>query len=424
VPVSRSTSRYRQAPLAVQAYVGAAVALALLLPLWLRAEALTRPQHGVLATLVSLLVVSAVNVELGRLVEGGMSLAQRPHKALSAWAFCSALLLPLPCLLGVVAFSYAHARWRGMRVPLWKWVGSAGFVVLAAVPAGVVAHRVNHGDPNLMDANGGWGLLGAVLAAVTFLAVETALFHGSAYLNVPEDERWLRRTLADRSFYLTEAAVLLMGALSAAIWTSGAWFLLLLLPVYGLAQRAVMTAPLRERAETDDKTGLLRFESWRELSVAEQRRCRDRGRAWSVVFADLDHFKAYNDTYGHLAGDAALVAVAEALRGELRSQDLVGRFGGEEFCVFLPDTPPQVAGAVAERLRRAVAGCVLPAAGSHATISVGLVSCAGGDDVELVEALTAADRALFTAKLGGRDRVAVRDVADVAGPLPVVHLAD
>ena len=405
--MSGSTSRYRQAPVAVRAYVGTAVALAVVVPLWLRADGVTTPQHDLRATLVWLLAVSAVNVELGRRVEGGMSLSQRPHKALSAWAFCSALLLPLPCLLVVVALSYAHARWRGMRVPLWKWVGSAGFVVLAAVPAGIVAHRVNHGVPNLMDANGGWGLLGTVLAAATFLAVETVLFHAIAYLNVAEDERWLRRTLADRSFYLTEAAVLLMGGLSAAIWTSGAWFLLLLLPVYGLAQRAVMTAPLRERAETDEKTGLLRFESWRELAVAEQRRCRDRGRAWSVVFADLDHFKSYNDTYGHLAGDAALVAVAEALRGELRSQDLVGRFGGEEFCVFLPDTPPLVAGVVAERLRGAVAGCRLPALGSHATISLGLVSCAAGDDVELVEALTAADRALFTAKVAGRDRVAV-----------------
>ena len=127
-----------------------------------------------------------------------------------------------------------------------------------------MAHRVNGGDPNLMDDNGGWACSRAASsAAAVFLAVETVLFHGIAYLNDADDEAWLRRTLAGRSFYVTEAAVLLMGALSAAVWTAGAWFLLLLVPVYGLAQRAALHEPLRERAETDGKTGLLRFESWR-----------------------------------------------------------------------------------------------------------------------------------------------------------------
>ncbi len=159
--------------------------------------------------------------------------------------------------------------------------------------------------------------------ALVYLALETVLFHGIAYLNVREDELWLRRTLAGRSYYLTESAVLLIGALTAAVWEAGAWFLVLLVPVYGLMQRAALAEPLRERAETDDKTGLLRFESWRALAATEKQRCQDKGRPWSLLFVDLDHFKAFNDTYGHLAGDSALVAVAAALGQQLRATDLV-----------------------------------------------------------------------------------------------------
>ena len=140
-----------------------------------------------------------------------------------------------------------------------------------------------------MEGQGGRGLLATCLGAAVFLAVETALFHGSAYLNHAGDEQWLRRTLAGRSFYVTEASVLLMGALSAAVWTAGAWFELLLVPVFVLAQRAVLHEPLRERADTDGKTGLMRFETWRRIAVAEQQRCVGKGRSWRVAFADLDH---------------------------------------------------------------------------------------------------------------------------------------
>jgi diguanylate cyclase (GGDEF)-like protein len=243
------------------------------------------------------------------------------------------------------------------------------------------------------------------------------LFHAVAYLNHAEEEQWLRRTLAGRSFYATEASVLLMGALSAAVWVGGVWFLVLLVPVYGLAQRAAMHEPLRELAEKDGKTGLLRFESWRRIAVAERQRCQAKGRSWSVAFADLDHVKGYNDNYGHLAGDEALAALAGVLHSELRSRDLVGRFGGEEFCVFLPDTAAAEAALVAERLRRAVAACVLPGTGAHATVSIGVVTIGPRlDGLEFIEVLTAADGALFEAKMSGRDRVCARELDPVPVP--------
>ena len=75
----------------------------------------------------------------------------------------------------------------------------------------------------------------------------------------------------------------------------------------------------------------------------------------SLVMFDVDYFKRVNDTYGHLAGDAVLQGIAEIFRAQLRHYDVPARFGGEEFCILLPETPPDQAMEIAERIRRAVA---------------------------------------------------------------------
>jgi diguanylate cyclase (GGDEF)-like protein len=413
-------SRLRDTPLPVRVLIAGSLGAAVLLPLLLVSHGEVRSAHRQVVTGAVLILLSVLNVEIGRFLEGGIGNSQRPHKGLSAWTFAAALVLPTPWLLPVAGLTYLHARWRGLRVATWKWAGSASYVVLSGLCAAVTARALRGTDPNWMDQDGGRGLFVVVAAASVFLLVETALFHGSAYLNHVEDEQWLRRTLSTPSFYLTEAAVLLVGGLSAAIWTGGAWFLVLLVPVYGLTQRAVLHEPLRERAELDGKTGLLRFESWRRLAVVAAQRCTARGEPWSVVFADLDHFKVFNDSYGHLAGDEALVAVADVLRGQLRSCDLVGRFGGEEFCVLLPGSSPAEATEVAERLRAAVAGMSVGATGRQVSVSLGVVTVEHqGTLGEFVHVLTEADRALYDAKLAGRDRVHSRLLitADAGAPV-------
>ncbi|WP_188111149.1 GGDEF domain-containing protein [Nocardioides antri] len=394
-------------------WVSAAVTAALVLPL-----VLAPVGHGQMTDhpeLTGLLLVglSILNVEIGRILEGGVSDSQRPHKGLSAWAFASALLLPTWWLLPVVGVTYAHAWWRGLRVTPWKWVGSASYVVLAALAAAASAHVVLGGTQDLMQGDGAVGLLAVLTATAAFLAVETAMFHGSAYLNHAADEVWLRQTLRTASFYLTETGVLLIGGLSAAIWTGGGWFVVLLVPVYLVTQRAALHEPLREQAEHDAKTGTLRFESWRRLAMVAADRCHRKQRPWCVLFADLDHFKAFNETWGHLVGDAALVTVADAIRAELRAEDLLGRFGGEEFCVLLPDVTPEDAGRIAERIRCGVSTAAVPAA-APVTISIGIATITPGDGpTEFVAALTAADRALYRAKDDGRNRTGMVEVGAI-----------
>lgn len=400
---------------AAQGWVSAAVAAALVVPLALDHEV----GHGHTRldplALGVILAMSVLNIEIGRLLEGGAADGQRPHKSLSTWSFACALVLSIGWLLPVVVVSYAHARWRGMRVPLWKWVGSAAYVVLAGVAAAAAAQAVLADQATLVQGDGLRGLVAVLAAAGAFLVVETVLFHGSAYLNSADDEQWLRQILAQPSFYVTELGVLLVGGLAAAVWTAGAWFLALLLPVFVLAQRAVLHEPLRERADHDDKTGLLRFGSWHRLALNAASRCHHRREPWSVLFVDLDHFKQFNDAWGHLAGDLALVAVAETLRGEVRKDDLLARFGGEEFCVFLPHADADEALGIAERIRVAVSTRELPG-GQRLTASVGVSSAgpsAGATDVDV--ALLAADRALYDAKRGGRDRTCTRPAAPPEG---------
>jgi diguanylate cyclase (GGDEF)-like protein len=387
-------------------HITACIAAAVVLPLVLGAPTgeFTRAE---LLTASALIGLSVVNVEIGRLLDGGLNNSHRPHKALSAWAFAAALLLPLWWVLPVVVTSYAHARWRGLRLQPWKWVGSGAYVTLAAVAAGAAAGALR-GPADTWPAGGPRDLAVVTLAAALFLVVEAVLFHGSAYLNHADDEVWLRRTLRSPGFYATEAAMLLVGGLSAAVWTGNPWLLPLMLPAYGLAQQAALNDPLQQQARTDAKTGAYRYESWRSLALAERERCAARGQPWSVVFADLDRFKPYNDTWGHLAGDAALAAVANQLKAHVRGRDLVGRFGGEEFCLFLSDTTQADAAEVAERLRAGVEALLLPDTDARITLSLG-VACSDptGEANGLVEAIHAADQALYRAKARGRNTVQV-----------------
>ena len=151
----------------------------------------------------------------------------------------------------------------------------------------------------------------------------------------------------------------------------------------------------------------------------------------SVALIDIDHFKAVNDTHGHLAGDAALRALSDVLREQLRGYDVVGRFGGEEFVVLLPQTSEADALLIAERLRTHVAAMSIPLtpgaspeACVRLTVSIGVTAldAAGG---ELTDLLTAADAALYYAKQTGRNKTHVAGASvPLAQIVPHARLAD
>jgi diguanylate cyclase (GGDEF)-like protein len=167
---------------------------------------------------------------------------------------------------------------------------------------------------------------------------------------------------------------------------------------------------LSELSARDALTGL--YNRWyvMEKIESEMNRSLRHGSPVAVLMIDIDHFKRVNDTWGHAAGDLVLKSVGQVLRDSCRIYDVPGRYGGEEFCVVLPETALGSSPAVAERIRTRVAAAMVPAGGSaiNVTASIGI---AGIDDDTADAILTAnalidrADRALYVAKHRGRNRV-------------------
>ena len=162
---------------------------------------------------------------------------------------------------------------------------------------------------------------------------------------------------------------------------------------------------LEALATTDPLTGLPNHRALVAALDAQITRDRRGGAPSALLFLDIDHFKSFNDTYGHPVGDAVLAEFAACVRACLREEDLLGRWGGEEFLVLLPGTGAAEALTTGERVRAAVAGCVLSAIeGLHMTCSIGAAASPplGASRTALVEA---ADQALYAAKRLGRNQV-------------------
>ena len=167
-----------------------------------------------------------------------------------------------------------------------------------------------------------------------------------------------------------------------------------------------LEAMLLDMATTDGLTGLFNRRCFFEKGTASLLGAAGSGQPLSALIIDIDHFKRVNDRYGHAAGDTVLQEIARRCRAILRNNDVLARIGGEEFAAILPQTPPEEAVAIAERLRHAVHA--LPVSGPFGeiavTLSIGGTSVKGGEhDFDAV--LERADRALYAAKNLGRNRV-------------------
>jgi diguanylate cyclase (GGDEF)-like protein len=170
---------------------------------------------------------------------------------------------------------------------------------------------------------------------------------------------------------------------------------------------------LRDSANLDALTGLINRRGFDSAIDQLLRGRRERDAAFSMLMLDLDHFKDYNDDFGHQAGDDVLRQVGRLLRAALRPADLPARYGGEEFALLLPETDLEHAHGVAERVLadfRAAAWPLRPV-----TVSIGVAEAHRSDDAR--ELIRRADEALYAAKHGGRDRVVVAAApGTAAGP--------
>jgi diguanylate cyclase (GGDEF)-like protein len=158
-------------------------------------------------------------------------------------------------------------------------------------------------------------------------------------------------------------------------------------------------------ASRDGLTGLLNRPTWEELAERELKIIARGGGFASIAFLDLDGFKVVNDTYGHSTGDQVLVELAQTIVGELRSTDLIGRYGGEEIVLFLPGSTGDNGVRLLSRILGIFRSKTMGENRVSCTFSAGVVEAAAGADLKLADFVASADSAMYEAKRGGKARV-------------------
>jgi diguanylate cyclase (GGDEF)-like protein len=336
----------------------------------------------------------------------------------SVWTFAAALILPPALAVGVAVVVHTHLWWRSWRprLPLFKQLYSTSTIALACLAAGAVVAAARP-DAGVLS---GLGVITIGLALLAYVVVNSALVASAIMMGEPHPNVVV--ALGEWDDNALEFATLSLGALTAVGLAVNPFLGLFALPAVLLLHRAVLVRHLEHAANTDDKTGLLTAAAWH--TRAERELSRPGAAPSAVLVVDLDHFKEVNDRHGHLAGDGVLVAVAEGLRAEVRDQDLVGRFGGEEFVVLLAglDVSPTTVGsdvlAIAERMRSGIAALrveiptpdgPLTVTGLTASIGAALHPWHGADVGALMHA---ADAALYAAKRAGRNTVRLAALPD------------
>jgi diguanylate cyclase (GGDEF)-like protein len=190
--------------------------------------------------------------------------------------------------------------------------------------------------------------------------------------------------------------------LAIPLANDAAYLLVVGVAIAGLSRLRGTEAQLEQLATRDPLTDVLNARAFSEELAQELRRNRRYGRPLALIYLDLDDFKRVNDAHGHATGDAVLRLVADAMRRAVRQADVVGRLGGDEFGVLLPETDGAVAQAAADRLATGIRTVFRGTPSVTASIGVVAVS---GTEADADALLHAADQAMYEAKRAGKDRV-------------------
>lgn len=254
--------------------------------------------------------------------------------------------------------------------------------------------------------------LGAVAALLLGLAVFTATNHllvGIA-IKLARGQSLAESGVFTFSSLVIDFGLLCLGVCAALIGAVNPFAILFVIAVAVLLHN-VLQVPALERLSTQDaKTSLYNAQYFDEVTTKELERSRKTGRPLSVVMADIDHLRDLNNSYGHLAGDAVIKKVAQILGASARESDTVARFGGEEFCLLMPNTTPDEAAIQVEAMRKAIEAAEFTVAGSptpiKSTMSFGVAGRSDGPQTAK-ELIHDADLAVYQAKHRGRNQVCV-----------------
>jgi len=393
--------------LVIAIYVAAIAAAAVFAP-W------PEPWHN-LWLFGALLLCSALTVELTKRTGENAGVIKDVY---GVWELPLAILLPPLYALVAPVLRLTLTQLRIRPVPLHRRVFSAAVMGLSNASASLMFHAISGQRIGMIPGIGSpatlW-LAGVALSAATLWIVNTSLMFPAI--------RGADPTVTLRQFYLAregvqndlaELCVAVLVTLGIAVTPLT---ILLAFPFVTLLQRSFRHVHLVNASRIDTKTGLLNAGTWEREAATEVARAIRTHTSLAVALIDIDHFKAVNDSYGHLAGDRALRTVARALPIFLREYDLVGRFGGEEFALLLPQAKALDAYRIAERIRAHIVTMPITvsddanAESVKLSISIGVAVLGARWDstggAQLTELLAAADGALYQAKRSGRNQVCV-----------------
>lgn len=365
------------------------------------------------ARFAGLAVCATVHIQLTRRQE------ERRRNRLAAvhidlsgiWVFPGALLLPIELTLLLILVVRVQ-RWVNSRRPPHKFL----FTSFTHAVSALLAQRffVAVAPPALigldqLDALRVFGLLlltGLIYAAVQAVAIGTLLALGGT------TQRTLKNVLGSKTDNLLDAATIGMGIVTTILLVTMPAAVVVLVLVGVVGNRLAEISQLQEDAQTDPKTGVLNMRGWSESAQRAFIRSSRAGDRVALLMVDFDYFKWINDTFGHPAGDDVLRHMGHLLEEVTRPSDVVGRFGGEEFIVLLPDTDTDAAAHIADRIGIAINKAEIDTTtkrGGQTTISdrsasIG-VAVYPENGTSLEDLLHAADAAVYEAKERGRNQV-------------------
>ena len=347
----------------------------------------------------------------------------------AVWVVPAAIILPVPLAVLVVGLVRAQ-RWFVARRPAHNFVYSTVAHMLAAVLAHQAYVVLGPHDWGSLSVASSLAEFAWILVAGLVYEVVQILYIGTVIaLSAPENAN-ARSVLGSPADNVLEAITIGLGAVTAILLVIMPPTVAIMAVVTVVFNRLAEIEQLQADVRTDPKTQVANMRGWTESAERALNRAAKSADPLAILMIDLDHFKWINDTYGHPAGDDVLRNLAQLLDEVTRPSDVVGRFGGEEFLVLLPDTDQAAATIAGERIRAAVAALRIGTTNKRGdrtlvadrTASIGVAVFP--DHGETVAALMqAADAAVYEAKEGGRNQVRVAHggvggVGGVGGRVP------
>ena len=332
----------------------------------------------------------------------------------SVWYLAIAITLPPFYALAAPIPLAIHKLWRTRRMLIYRRVFSHAVLGLAYGLASFVFHSM---PATVAGPEPGSGLhaLSWVAAVVACGLIGLTINYGAVMvaIRLSDPDVRIRDLVGTRDSLTTDLLELSLAVSLTLVVALNPVLMALALPTVVLCRRYLMQSQLVAQARFDAKTGVLNAGTWQREASAEFYRALRSGTPLALIMVDIDHFSSVNETAGLDAGDQVLHGIARTLTDNLQGSGLVGRFGGEQFAILLPQTGETQARRIAERLRDHVAGEPIAIEdGSHAgfvfrlTISIG-IAVLDRSRRALAELIGAADGALSEAKATGRNKVCV-----------------